>query len=264
MNVAVMNEHYDLAIALLDAGADPNVADRTGMTALYGAVEMSTIGFQVGRPAVPRTDENDVLGFMKAALAHGANADARLTGPTLARYHGFPDRSLGAGATPLMRAVKGRDAAAIDLLLDSGASAKAVQDDGAGVLHVLAIARPATKPDDIATEQNLLNRLLAAGADASAVMKDGQTPLHRAARAGNANLVKLLVEHGAPVNAGDKDGRTPYDFVTQPGRGNSPAIAELLAGLGGKAGNVKPGTALSVDPALAPALNFNTKPAKKR
>ncbi len=163
LNIAVMNQHYDLAVALLEAGADPNVADRTGMTPLYGAVEMENVGFVVGRPPVPRTDEHDAIGFMKAALMHGADPDARLTGPILAQYHGFPDRSLGAGATPLMRAVKARDAAAIDLLLDSGASAKAVQGDGSGVLHVLATARSATKPEDVATERDVVNRLLGGG-----------------------------------------------------------------------------------------------------
>jgi len=42
-------------------------------------------------------DEHDALDFMKVALSHGANPNARLTGPILARYHGFPDRTLGAG-----------------------------------------------------------------------------------------------------------------------------------------------------------------------
>jgi uncharacterized protein len=264
LNVAVMNQHYDLAIALLDAGADPNVGDRTGMTPLYGAVEMENVGFVVGRPPVPRADEHDAIGFMKAALMHGANPDARLSGPILAQYHGFPDRSLAAGATPLMRAVKARDVEAIKLLLDSGASATAVQDDGSGVLHVLATARPAVKPEDVATELEVVKRLLGAGATVNAVMKDGQTPIHRAARAGNANLIKVLVENGAPINAGDKDGRTAYDFATQPGRGNNPAIAELLASLGGKGGNVKAGAAIGVDPGLVQGLGFNTKSAKKK
>ncbi len=74
----------------------------------------------------------------------------------------------------------------------------------------------------------------------------------------------MLLEHGASINAGDKDGRTAYDFVTQPGRGNNAAIAELLTSLGGKGGNVKPGAAIGVDPGLVQGLGFNTKPAKKK
>ena len=40
--IAIINAHYDVAPALLDKGADPNVADTTGMAALYAAVDMHT------------------------------------------------------------------------------------------------------------------------------------------------------------------------------------------------------------------------------
>jgi ankyrin repeat protein len=233
VNVAIMNVHYDLAIALLDAGAAPDAADRTGMTALYGAIEMANLGFDIGRPPMPRMDEHDALDFIKAALAHGANPNARLTGPILARYHGFPDRSLGAGATPLMRAAKGHDLKAIGLLLDAGAAADARQDDGSGVLHALATGRPARNDDDAAIERDVLEGLLKAGADLNAVSMDGQTPLHRAARSGNAKFISLLVERGARLDAKDKEGRTPFDIVANPGRGNNPEIAALLKKLAG-------------------------------
>jgi uncharacterized protein len=233
LNVAVMNVHYDLAIALLDAGALPDTADRTGMTALYGAIEMANLGFDIGRPPTPRADEHDAHDFMRAALAHGANADARLTGPILARHHGFPDRSLGAGATALMRAAKGHDAKALKLLLDAGASAKALQDDGAGVLHVMATGRQARTDDDAKAEREMLETLVAAGADINAVSKDGQTPVHRAARGGNGKFVTALFEHGARLDVKDKEGRTPYDIVSAPGRGNNPDVAALLKKLAG-------------------------------
>jgi uncharacterized protein len=233
LNVAIMNVHYDLAMALLDAGAAPDAADRTGMAALYGAIEMANLGFDIGRPPTVRLDEHDAYDFMRAALAHGADPNARLSGPILARHHGFPDRSLGAGATPLMRAAKGRDRKALQLLLDAGASAKALQDDGASVLHVMATGRPARTDADAATEREMLETLLAAGADVNAVSKDGQTPVHRAARGGNGKFVTLLAEHGARLDVKDKDGRTPYDIVSAPGRGNNPDVAALLKKLAG-------------------------------
>ena len=40
LQLAIINLHYDLATLLLNRGADPNVADSTGMTALYAAVDM--------------------------------------------------------------------------------------------------------------------------------------------------------------------------------------------------------------------------------
>jgi uncharacterized protein len=233
LNVAIMNEHYDLAVALLEAGADPDAADRTGMTALYGAIEIANLGFDIGRPPVLRADEHDAVGFMRAALAHGADPDARLTAPILARHHGFPDRSLGAGATPLMRAARGRDLDAIQLLLDAGASASARQDDGTNALHALAGARPASKDEDAATEREVLDLLLRAGAEIEAASAEGQTPMHRAARGGNAKLINLLFERGARLDVQDKEGRTPFDLVAMPGRFNNPEIAALLKSLAG-------------------------------
>ena len=49
--VAIINAHYDFAAMLLDKGADPNVADSTGTTALYFLVDMHTLGGMQGRPA---------------------------------------------------------------------------------------------------------------------------------------------------------------------------------------------------------------------
>ena len=233
MNVAVMNDHYDLAVALLEAGADPDAADRTGMTALYGAVEAANVGNVIGRPSVPRNDEHDAIDFARAALAHGADPDARLTAPILAQHHGFPDRSLGAGTTPLMRAARGHDLDFIALLLEAGASAAARQGDGSGVLHVMAGARPARSDADLAVQRDVLDALLEAGAEIEAVGTDGQTPLHRAARGGNASFINALFERGARLDARDKDGLTPYDLVAAPGRSNNPEIAALLKRLAG-------------------------------
>ena len=40
LQIAIINIHYDLANLLLERGADPNVVDASGMTALYAAVDM--------------------------------------------------------------------------------------------------------------------------------------------------------------------------------------------------------------------------------
>jgi ankyrin repeat protein len=228
MNVAVMNQHYDLAVALLEAGADPDVADRTGMTALYGAVEMATVGVVFGRPPVPRNDQHSATDFMRLALEHGADPNARLTGPILAQHHGFPDRALAAGATPLMRAAKGHDAETLRLLLEAGASAQAQQDDGSGVLHVMATARARRSDEELAVAREVLKLLLEAGAPLEAVAADGQTAMHRAARSGNSSFVEILFENGARLDVADKEGRTPLDIVTAEGRSNNPDIAALL------------------------------------
>jgi cytohesin len=233
LNVAIMNEHYDLAVALLEAGADPDAADRTGMTALYGAIEIANVGSVIGRPPVVRVDEHDAVDFVRLALEHGADPNARLAEPILAQHHGFPDRTLGAGTTPLMRAARAHDLESARVLVAAGAAADARAADGSSVLHVMAAARAPRSDAAVAIERDMLDLLLAAGADIEAAAADGQTPMHRAARGANASLIRALHERGARLDAREKEGRTPLDIVAAPGRANNPEIAELLRRLAG-------------------------------
>ena len=229
LQVAIMNGHYDLAAWLLEAGADPNVADRTGMNALYGAVEMVNLGREIGRPAVPSTSRLAALDLVRLTLAHGADPNAALTAPVIARHHGFADRSLGGGATPLMRAARNYDVASMRMLLKAGADAAAVQADGSNALYSWAAAPPPRgggAPSPAANEA--LTLLLEAGVDVDSAGPNGETPLHRAARSGNAAAVTLLAERGADLDVRDAAGRTPLDVVSQPGRAKNEAIAELL------------------------------------
>jgi hypothetical protein len=56
--------------------------------------------------------------------------------------------------------------------------------------------------------------LLARGADPGARLRDGgQTPLHLAARAGDAEMIRLLLDKGADPAAKDTAGRTPRDLA---------------------------------------------------
>lgn len=231
--IALANDHFDIAALLLEAGADPDVADRSGTTALFAAIDRATAAVDFGRPPVPRFDERDARDIARLALAHGANPNAPLTGPTLARHHGFPGRSLGIGGTPLMRAARARDLESVRLLLDAGALVQATNDDGATVLH--AMAGGPTGPDDDAEaiERDVLDLLLDAGADIEATSADGQTAMHRAARSGNASLIEQLFERGARLDVADADGHTPLDIVEMPGRSNNPDIADLLRRLAG-------------------------------
>jgi ankyrin repeat protein len=237
LELAIINAHYDLAALLLDAGADPNVADSTGMGALYAAVDMVTRGRLIGRPERPRVDELDAIDLVRLTLDHGADVDARLVHPIFGRHHDFADRSLGEGATALMRAAKGVDMESMRLLLAAGADAKLVMANGANVIFALAGARAGAgdaasdAPAKPSPESEALELLLGAGADINAAGPNGATPLHSAAAGGNAAMVTALAAHGARLDARDTAGRTPLDVVSQPGRTQNESIAALLRNL---------------------------------
>ena len=111
--LAIINAHFDTAAVLIEKGADPNVTDSTGTTALYVAVDMHTLGPMLSRPAPKLVDKLDAADIVKLLLAKGANPNARLKRPIIGRHHTpTGDASLGEGATPLARAAKSNDLAA--------------------------------------------------------------------------------------------------------------------------------------------------------
>lgn len=121
LGLAIINEHYDLAATLLEAGADPTIVDHTGADALYLAVSMVSHRGDIGRPPRPRFDKLRALDIVRLALARGANPNAQLLTPAIARHHDFPDGELGEGATALMKAAKAGDLESMRVLLEAGA-----------------------------------------------------------------------------------------------------------------------------------------------
>ncbi len=130
LGFAIMNRHYDLAALLLEAGADPDVADRAGMTALYGAVDMAFFTSDIGRPNQPILDRLTAQDVVRIALEQGADPDAQLSGVIIGRHHGTGDFSLGNGATALMRAAKGGNLELMRMLLEAGADQSLAMANG--------------------------------------------------------------------------------------------------------------------------------------
>jgi uncharacterized protein len=223
--LAILNGHYDTAALLVEKGADPNLADSTGMAALYAAVDMNTLGEVYGRPSRQSSDRLDALGLMKVLLAHGANPNAGLNGPALQRAHTPGEPTLGVGATPLMRAAKNGDTAAIELLLDNGADiSRAQKNKTTALMFAAGLGRGVgTFAKDYATDAQMAEAvkvLVARGADVNAVSAAGQTAMHFAAQAFDANLpqpsdelVQFLAAHGAKLDVADNQGRTPVEMA---------------------------------------------------
>ena len=250
LTFAIINAHYDTASLLLDNGADPNVADTRGMTPLYAAVDMHTLDETPGRPAPKQVDALDSLGIIERLLAKGANRDARLTAVILERVHQNGDPALGEGATPLMRAARKADVAAMRLLLEHGANASAAMKGGVTAVMIasgfggqqrFAEYNPYTGTEHDAAE--CVRLALAHGADVNAANGTGQTALHIAAAQRGDEFIRFLVANGARLDAKDAQGHTPLDIAMGVGGGGGrgrgraaaprEAIAALLRELGG-------------------------------
>ena len=224
---AIINVHYDLAAALLDKGADPNVVDGAGMGALYAATDMASLQWVQGRPAPILSDELDGVDLVKRLLAKGANPNARLTGKPLKRHHDAGSTlNFGEGTTPLIRAARTNDAAVMKALLDGGADPFLTLPDRTTALMIAAGhgyggirgegIRIVVPTADSAIDAVAL--LLDRGLDVDAFNNAGNTALHAAVARGDS-LVKFLASRGASLNLKNKAGFTPLDIALGKGGG---------------------------------------------
>jgi len=238
--IATINGHYDVAAMLVERGADPNLGDTSGMALLYAAVDMDMPAEIYGRPNRKSTSTISALDLMKVLLAHGANVNATLRSATVQRAHTPGDGLLGAGATPLMRAARTGDAAAMRILLEHGADpAMATNNHTTALMFAAGNGRgTGVFQKDIGTERDMFNAvqvLVEHGVDVNAANDNGQTAMHYAAQVSD-DIVRYLAAHGATLDARDKQNHTPVDLalgIGARGRAGGPApvrqqTAELL------------------------------------
>jgi ankyrin repeat protein len=235
--LAIINANYDVAAALVEKGADPNIADKEArMAALYAAVDMDRLAIGHGRPNPKPSGELSAVDLIKVLLAHGADANARLAAPLLQRHHTAGDRALGEGSTPFMRAAKSGDVTVMRLLLAAGADPKLAQPNQANAL-MLAAGRgwrdgsPAAPSYDQGSEKDAVEAIklcLASGLDINATTDNSETALHAAISGrGAESIVRFLVENGASLTAKNKQGRTPLEVATASRRDLSAIVTYL-------------------------------------
>jgi ankyrin repeat protein len=219
--IALINGHFDVAGALVEAGTDPNLADYTGRTALYAAIDFNTM-VKSNRPA-PKVIENRLSGLDVARLLLERGADVNPLLKRLPPYRAKLDRGndgmLGGGTTPFLRAAKAGDLPAMKLLLEHGADAS-LAPTRSGITPLMAAAGlGTTEPDTtgrLKTQEQAIEAiqlLLDRGFDINAQAKDGQTAVHGAAMQGYDDVIRFLAAKGAKLDTPDSDGFTPLDVA---------------------------------------------------
>jgi ankyrin repeat protein len=257
--LAIINVHYDTAAALIEAGADPNLADDTGMAALYAAVDLNTLPWMFGRPDPKLTDRLTGVDIVRMLLEQGADPNARLKAVIMQRHHTGGDTALGEGATPFMRAAKSGDLPAMRLLLKYGADPTITQKNHTTALMLAAgfgwrdgnAAIPTRDRGSVKDALAALQMCLDGGVDVRAANDAGDTVLHAAATRGSDVIIQFLVDNGADVHAKNRQGRTPLDAaLARRGASAVPAAVAILQKLSGVApGTPAPAPAQAADPA---------------
>lgn len=178
--------------ALLEAGADPKVASKSGSTALMDAAAYGTAA------------------MVDALIAAGSDVNAR-------------DGKHG-GQTALMSAAWSRKESKrkVQSLLKAGANKDSTSQNGYNALMWAAMH------GDLVTVELLLQ----AGMKVSHRNADGETVLMVAAEAGNANVVKVLIDAGADVGSKDKKGRTALRIAEASDRAGADQVVKLLKSAG--------------------------------
>jgi ankyrin repeat protein len=218
--LATLNSNFDIAAFLVQHNADVDKWDLWGRSALYAAVDMNTLPVG-GRADRPSTSTTTALQLMEMLLKAGANPNLQLK--LFPPYRSLRDDRgadglLTVGATPLVRASKAGDVAAMRLLLTHGANPNL--PTASGITPLMAAAgngstsidtrgRYKTEPQAV----DAVNLLLASGVDINQRDINGQTALYGAATWGWNDLVRTLAARNADVTVKDSHGRTAADIA---------------------------------------------------
>jgi ankyrin repeat protein len=218
--LAVGSGHFELAAALLDAGADPNAAAQ-GWTALHHITWVRKPGTGSNDPAPYGSGSMDSLTLVRKLKEHGADVNARVTrrprvGVTALNF---------IGATPFFMAARGGDAELMRLLVELGADPKLPNEDGTTPLMAAAGVGTHSPGEDAGAPPEALEAAMLAlelGNDVNVVDKNGNTAMHGAAFKQLPEVVKLLDAKGAKVevwNSKNVSGWTPLRIAVGVHRG---------------------------------------------
>ena len=193
--VALTNGHNDAFTFLIDKGADVNLQDHLGHTALHRAVESKNFG-AVGCLVLLNKGADVNLQDHQGYTALHYAVERKNFDTVSCLVHNGADVNLFTSYkhTPLMLACKSHNMEAINFLLNKGADVNLQDRDGQSALHFAS--------SDICywLIQNL--------ADVNMCDNHNCTPLMQASSKSDVKKVAMLIENGAKVDLQDLNGNT--------------------------------------------------------
>lgn len=228
LSLAIENGHFELAVLLVKAGADPN-DQRSGYTPLHRLtwVRKPNCGDDPdGQPPPEGSGKLNSLQCVRELVKHGANVNTRLANGPSGR-----GKIAMQGATAFLLASKTADLSYMKLLVELRADPHLTNKDGCTPLMAAAGIGTHAPTEEAGTEPEALaavEYLLSLGADVNAVDKNGETAMHGAAYKSLPKMVQFLSDQGAKIDTWNK--KNKYGWTP------------LLIAEGFRPGNFKPST----------------------
>jgi ankyrin repeat protein len=202
---AIITAHFDVAMYLLEHGADPNIASQTSQTTpLWATIDAKYAQREWYPPPSVEQEKTTHVQLINALLDHGADVNARV-GPR-AWYRGFgnsggPDPD---GSTAFWRATGALDLEVMKLLLARGANPDITTRHGCTPLILAAgLQHSHQGANQVPDARMEVIKFLVEELHADVNGKDDKnyTALHGAALIGRDDVLTYLVGKGGDIKA---------------------------------------------------------------
>lgn len=213
LRLAVENGHFELAVTLLEAGADPN-DQRSGFSALHVLTWVRKPSRGDGESGLPAPRGSGSLGsleFVRILIEdHGAEVDLALKSGSRGGSR-FGTKK----ATPFLFAARTADLAYLKLLHELGADPSLTNENGSNALHAISGVGSYAPEEEAGTEADRLAALQWIRPffdDLDVTNRNRETAMHGAAYKNAPGIAKWLHEQGADIakwNQKNRKGWTP-------------------------------------------------------